>query len=266
MARIARVVIPGLPHHITQRGNRRQQTFFNDGDYAAYMELMAEWCRDQRVEIWSYCLMPNHTHIIAVPSSEEGLRWAIGEAHRRYTRRINFREKWRGYLWQGRFASFVMDEAYLLAAARYVELNPVAHDWCRSPAIGRGAAQGAFGWHGRPVGQSRSPAGNDPRLGRLSRRAPSRKRNSAAFVVTHARVGHWATRHFCTIGRHDWPCPETAKTRSEAETNELSHVSPEFSSDPADRRLRREKGISPIVTSEHAFGQGEREVRIISRH
>ena len=69
--------------------------------------------------------MPNHVHLIAVPASEQGLRRAIGEAHRRYTRRINFREKWRGYLWQGRFASFVMDEPYLLAAARYVELNPV---------------------------------------------------------------------------------------------------------------------------------------------
>ena len=69
--------------------------------------------------------MPNHVHLIAVPKTEDGLRRAIGEAHRRYTRRINFREKWRGYLWQGRFASFVMDEPYLLAAARYVELNPV---------------------------------------------------------------------------------------------------------------------------------------------
>ena len=114
-----------MPHHVTQRGNRRQQTFFNDGDYAAYLELMVEWCNKEGVDIWAYSCMPNHTHIIAVPSSEEALRRAIGEAHRRYTRRINFREKWRGYLWQGRFASFVMDEAYLLAAARYVELNPV---------------------------------------------------------------------------------------------------------------------------------------------
>lgn len=125
MARVARLVIPGLPHHITQRGNRRQQTFFNDGDYASYVELMADWCREQGVEIWSYCLMPNHVHLIAVPKTEDGLRRAIGEAHRRYTRRINFREKWRGYLWQGRFASFIMDEPYLMAAARYVELNPV---------------------------------------------------------------------------------------------------------------------------------------------
>jgi len=125
MVRLARVVIPGMPHHVTQRGNRRQQTFFRDEDYAAYLELMADACREEGVTIWAYCLMPNHVHLIAVPASEEGLRRAIGEAHRRYTRRINFREKWRGYLWQGRFASFVMDEPHLLAAVRYVELNPV---------------------------------------------------------------------------------------------------------------------------------------------
>jgi putative transposase len=132
MARLARLVIPGVPHHVTQRGNRRQETFFNDGDYSAYLELMVEWCGAEGVEIWSYCLMPNHVHLIAVPKSEDGLRRAVGEAHRRYTRRINFREKWRGYLWQGRFASFVMDEPYLLAAARYVELNPL-----RAKLVGR---------------------------------------------------------------------------------------------------------------------------------
>jgi putative transposase len=132
MARLARLVIPGLPHHITQRGNRRQQTFFNEEDYAAYLELMSDWCGEEGVEIWGYCLMPNHVHLIAVPKTEDGLRRAVGEAHRRYTRRINFREKWRGYLWQGRFASFIMDEPYLLAAARYVELNPVRAKLVRS--------------------------------------------------------------------------------------------------------------------------------------
>jgi len=125
MARLARVVIPGIPHHVTQRGNRRQPTFFRDEDYTAYLELMREWCGRQKVEVWAYCLMPNHVHLIAVPSSEDGLRRAIGEAHRRYTRMVNFRERWRGHLWQGRFASFPMDEAYLLAATRYVERNPV---------------------------------------------------------------------------------------------------------------------------------------------
>jgi putative transposase len=125
MARLARVVVPEIPHHITQRGNRRQQTFFFSDDYSAYVDLMAEWCARHDVEIWAYCLMPNHVHLIAAPESEDGLRRAIGEAHRRYSRRVNFREGWRGHLWQGRFASYPMDEQYLLAAARYVELNPV---------------------------------------------------------------------------------------------------------------------------------------------
>ncbi len=89
--------------------------------HAACIERMAEWCREERVEIWGYRLMRNHVHRIAVPKTEDGLRRATGEWHRRYTRRVNFLQKWRGYLWQGRFASFVMDEPYLLAAARCVE-------------------------------------------------------------------------------------------------------------------------------------------------
>lgn len=125
MARIARVIASGIPHHITQRGNRRMQTFFSDEDYQSYLYLLAEWCMKCGVEIWAYCLMPNHVHLIAVPESEESLRRAIGETHRRYSRMINFRKNWRGHLWQGRFASFPMDESYLLATARYVEMNPV---------------------------------------------------------------------------------------------------------------------------------------------
>ena len=86
---------------------------------------MAQWCGRWEVDIWAYCLMPNHVHLIAVPQSEEGLCRAIGETHRRYTRHVNFREKWRGHLWEGRFASFVMDQEHLFSAIRYVELNPV---------------------------------------------------------------------------------------------------------------------------------------------
>jgi putative transposase len=130
---MARVVVPGYPHHLTQRGNRRQRTFFRKDDYQAYRELMAEWCGRCGVEVWAYCLMPNHVHLIVVPESEDGLRRAVGEAHRRYTRRVNFREGWRGHLWQGRFASFVMDEYYLLACARYIERNPVRAGLCRRP-------------------------------------------------------------------------------------------------------------------------------------
>jgi len=133
MARIARVVAPGFPHHVTQRGNRRQQTFFKNEDYDLYIKLMAEWCAHFDVLIWAYCLMPNHVHLIAVPSSMDGLRGAIGEAHRRYTRHVNFREGWRGHLWQGRFASYVMDEPHALAAARYVEMNPVRAGLVKRP-------------------------------------------------------------------------------------------------------------------------------------
>ena len=133
MARLARVVAPGQPHHVTQRGNRRQQTFFSPSDYRLYKTLMAEWCAHHGVAVWAYCLMPNHVHMILVPEHERDLGLAVGEAHQRYTRAINQREDWRGHLWQGRFASFVMDEAHLLAAARYIELNPVRAGLRRRP-------------------------------------------------------------------------------------------------------------------------------------
>jgi putative transposase len=133
MVRIARVVAPDVPHHITQRGNRRLQTFFSDEDYLEYLKLMAQWCNHWQVEIWAYCLMPNHVHLIAVPPSKEALTAAIGEAHRRYTQRVNSREGWSGHLWQGRFSSFPMDEAHLWIAARYIELNPVRAGLVQEP-------------------------------------------------------------------------------------------------------------------------------------
>ncbi|MBN1548248.1 MAG: transposase [Syntrophaceae bacterium] len=133
MSRIARIIATGYPHHITQRGNRRQQTFFNDEDYAAYLALLSEWTRKHSLDVWAYCLMPNHVHLIVVPETQDGLARAIGEAHRRYTWRINFREGWRGHLWQERFSSFPMDENYLLAAARYIEMNPVAAGLVKKP-------------------------------------------------------------------------------------------------------------------------------------
>ena len=125
MPRQARVVIPGAPHHVTQRGNRRQQTFFTDADYLAYLHLAAEAFGEAGVEVWAYCLMPNHVHLIAAPPEAGALAAAVGATHLRYTRQINARQRWTGYLWQGRFASFPMDEDYLLACARYVGLNPV---------------------------------------------------------------------------------------------------------------------------------------------
>lgn len=126
MARLARIVIPHVPHHITQRGNRRLPIFFSDEDRAEYLALLAASCSASETRCLAWCLMDNHVHLILLPASIDGLRATLGEAHRRYTRRINFREGWRGYLFQGRFASYPMDDAHLMIAARYVEINPVA--------------------------------------------------------------------------------------------------------------------------------------------
>ena len=133
MARMARLVIPGYPHHVIQRGNRRQKTFFSADDYRAYIDLIAKAKTEAGVSIWAYCLMPNHVHMVAIPEAPESLADLFGEAHRRYTRRINFREQWRGHLWQERFHSCVMDERHLIAAVRYIELNPIRGQLCLSP-------------------------------------------------------------------------------------------------------------------------------------
>lgn len=125
MSRIARVVVPGYPHHVTQRGSRRMPTFFVESDYLLYKQILSEQCKRYGLAIWAYCLMPNHVHLVAVPETENGLSRPVGFAHRRYAIAINAREGWSGHLWQERFASFVMDESYLMAAVRYVEMNPV---------------------------------------------------------------------------------------------------------------------------------------------
>jgi putative transposase len=141
MARLARVVAAGAPHLVTQRGNRGQKVFFGEADFELYKELLAEGCRIARTQVWAYCLLPDRVHLILLPRDEDGLRAALGESHRRYTREINARKGWRGFLWAGRFASFPVDEAHLLACARFVELSPVrkgmarrARDWRWSSA------------------------------------------------------------------------------------------------------------------------------------
>ena len=141
MARLARLVIPGLPYHVTQRGNRRGTTFFDDDDFLVYRELLAEAARAAGASVWAYCLMPNHVHVIVVPGDPDGLRATFANVHRRYARFINGRNRWTGHLWQGRFGAVAMDEEHLAHAARYVALNPVrarlcerAEDWPWSSA------------------------------------------------------------------------------------------------------------------------------------
>jgi len=125
MARIARVVVPEVPHHVVQRGNRRQDVFFKQEDRDEYFKILKKQCLKHGLKIWAYCLMRNHVHLIVVPQNVDSFGKGIGEAHKEYTRMINFREGWRGYLWEGRFKSHPLDEKYLYAAVRYVERNPV---------------------------------------------------------------------------------------------------------------------------------------------
>lgn len=133
MPKVARQIVPSMPHHVIQRGNRRQDVFFETEDYRMYLALVREQSDFGDFSVHAYCLMQNHVHLIITPWHETGLR-RLGEAHRRYTRYINKKKGWRGYLWQGRFDSYPMDEAYTYEAVRYVELNPVAAGLCKHPA------------------------------------------------------------------------------------------------------------------------------------
>ena len=134
MARLARAVFPGLPHHVTQRGNGRAQTFFAEEDYAFYRELLRVHCAAAAVEVWSYVLMPNHVHLILVPADADGLRRALAPLHRRYAGQIHARERRSGHFWQGRFGCVAMNEDHLAAAVRYVAMNPVRAGLCERAA------------------------------------------------------------------------------------------------------------------------------------
>jgi len=118
-------VVPGQPHHVTQRGNRRADVFSDDDDRLRYRDLLQQYSERYGLTVLAYCLMTNHIHLVAVPPDEGALTVALRAAHARYSQWVNTREGWTGHLWQGRFFSCPLDEAHLWAAMRYVEQNPV---------------------------------------------------------------------------------------------------------------------------------------------
>ncbi len=125
MPRRPRVVFPGIPHHVTQRGARRQRTFFQNSDYERYLLLCQKEKQRCGVSILAYCLMPNHVHLVVVPKEQTSLNKFFKVVHSRFAAEINSTHGWSGHLWQSRFFSSALDRDYLLAAVRYVELNPV---------------------------------------------------------------------------------------------------------------------------------------------
>ena len=143
MARFRRLVAPGYPHHITQRGVRRQTTFFDEHDYRRYVRLAAELLSNSSIEILTYCLMPNHIHAVVIPKEETSLAAFFGPLHKIYAQHTNLRYEWAGHLWQARYYSVPMNEGHTLTAMRYVELNPLRsglelapQDWPWSSARG----------------------------------------------------------------------------------------------------------------------------------
>ena len=224
---------------------------------------MGQWCTVHQVEIWAYWLMPNHVHLIAVPQSPDGLRLAIGEVHRRYTRMVNFREGWRGHLWQGRFASFVLDEPYVLTAARYVELNTrCARGWSRPRAVIGGAARLPM-CEDRTTHSFRSlPCSSWRHLGVGFSRGSFAKRTSNSCVLTSkpylsATRSFWRRSKKTRILRRQKPGPKPRPARNPkrstrhtpAPATDLGMVSPE---------LQNLGTITITITSEEgkAFDRG----------
>ena len=141
MPRRPRFVVPGVAHHITQRGNNRQDVFLSDRDRARYLEILGEHSRRHHLRVVGWCLMTNHVHVIAVPADHESMALALGQAHAQFSWEVNRARHRVGHLWQNRFFSCALDARHLLAALLYVDLNPVrarlvddALDWAWSSA------------------------------------------------------------------------------------------------------------------------------------
>jgi putative transposase len=144
MARLARVVVPGLSYHVTQWGNRRADIFLSDEDRLLYLALMRDYGAKAGLEFRAWCLMSNHVHFVVVAGREDSLSRGIGLAHRRFAAWLNARQGWLGHLWANRFFSTPLDETHLWRAIRYVERNPVraglvarAEEWAWSSARAR---------------------------------------------------------------------------------------------------------------------------------
>ncbi len=143
MPRVARVSVPDCPYHVTHRGSRGQAVFLEPGDEARYLRLLNEYGAAHGLEVWAYCLMTNHVHLVAVGRNSDSLSKTVGLAHRVYSGRLNRERSWTGHLWGNRFFSTPLDERHLWAAARYVELNPVRAGLVRDPLDYRWSSAGA---------------------------------------------------------------------------------------------------------------------------
>jgi len=145
MARLPRVVIVDVAHHVTQRGNARQVILAEDADRLVYLQLLRDHCQLYPVSLLGYCLMSNHVHLLAVPHTSEALARCLKQAHGRYASYWNALHSSSGHVWQGRFYSCPLDESHLWKALRYVELNPVRAGMVSAPELWKWSSAAAHG-------------------------------------------------------------------------------------------------------------------------
>ena len=170
MPRATRFICAGVPHHVTQRGNRRERVFFSDADHLIYLSWLREYAKTCEVEVLAYCLMQNHVHLILVPATAESMQQLLCRLHARYALRINRERDWKGHLWHSRYFASPLDEPYFWAAMRYVELNPVRAGMVELPED--------YPWSSA---QAHCGIRNDPVLSRHS-----------SWQLRLARIGDWS--------------------------------------------------------------------------
>ena len=191
MPRIARVIATRYPHHITQRGNNRATVFFDDEDRQTYLKLLAGYAEKHHLQIWAYCLMNNHIHLLAVPETETSLARGIGLTNQVYTQYLNRKLNQSGRIWQNRFFSCVVENnQYLWAVARYIERNPLK--------VGLVENAEAYRWSSA---KAHMTAANDTLLGATSWLSPEEQSTYAEFVVTEDEEVDNAIRKATRTGR-----------------------------------------------------------------
>jgi putative transposase len=191
MPRIARVIATGYPHHITQRGNNRATVFFDDEDRQTYLKLLAGYAVKHHLQIWAYCLMNNHIHLLAVPKTETSLARGIGLTNQVYTQYINRKLNQSGRIWQNRFFSCVVENnQYLWAVARYIERNPLK--------VGLVENAETYRWSSA---KAHMAGANDKLLGATSWLSPEEQSTYAEFVVTEVEEADNAIRKATRTGR-----------------------------------------------------------------
>ncbi len=172
MPRIARAVIPGIAHHVTQRGNRREDIFFEEADRQRYLQLLLEYSSKHGLGILAYCLMTNHVHLVCIPERARTFGSVFRPLDLRYTQHINLALGLTGRLWQGRPFSCALDNEHLIAAVRYVERNPVR------ARMARKAEQ--YPWSSAAAHCGRRP---DPLLSPLDGLVPVRTEDWSAWLA-----------------------------------------------------------------------------------